>query len=149
MQHSITFLLGTTVQSVSPAQHPLTMTPPPAGFMVGSTHTETIRSPSQRLTNPQRLALKIFKISTVQRRRRESGPIWCRCCKDTTTEEEQQQDSRELLGARNNNEWTLDQWKSRLRSNESKFEIFGGRMVSVDPTMKHAEGGVMVCVWWG
>jgi hypothetical protein len=57
-------------------------------------------------------------------------------------------------------QWTLDQWKSVLWSDESKFEILGSnysifvilrvgeRMISVCvvPTMKHGGGGVMV---WG
>ena len=57
-------------------------------------------------------------------------------------------------------EWTLDQWKSVLWSDESKYEIFGStrcafvqrrkgeRMVStcMVPTMKPGGGAVMV---WG
>ena len=55
-------------------------------------------------------------------------------------------------------QWTLDQWKSVLWSDESQFEIFGSNrrvfvrcragewMISicVVPTVKHG-GGVMVC----
>ncbi|CAJ0955790.1 unnamed protein product [Ranitomeya imitator] len=62
-----------------------------------------------------------------------------------------------LVWAKEHKEWTLDQWKSVLWSDESKFEIFGsnhrvfvrrrkgGRMDStcLVPTVKHGGGGVM------
>ncbi|KAF0046089.1 hypothetical protein F2P81_002618 [Scophthalmus maximus] len=67
---------------------------------------------------------------------------------------------KRLVWAKEHKEWTLDQWKSLLWSDESKFEIFGSnhcvfvrrrkgeRMDStcLVPTVKHGGGGVMV---WG
>ena len=67
---------------------------------------------------------------------------------------------KRLVWAKEHKEWTLDQWKSVLWSDESKFEIFGSnhrvfvrrrkgeRMDStcLVPTVKHGGGGVMV---WG
>ena len=65
---------------------------------------------------------------------------------------------KRFVWAKKHKEWRLDQWKSVLWSDESKFEIFGstclvfvqrrkgetdGLMV---PTAKHGGGGVMV---WG
>ena len=81
--------------------------------------------------------------STVQRRLRESGLH-----------------GRIAAWAKKHEQWTLDQWKSVLWSDESKFEIFGSnrrvfvrrrkgeRMDStcLVPTVKHGGGGVMV---WG
>ena len=51
-----------------------------------------------------------------------------------------------------NEQRTLDQWKTVLWSDDSKFEIFGSncrvfvRRRVVVPTVKHGGGGVMV---WG
>lgn len=67
---------------------------------------------------------------------------------------------KRLVWAKEHKEWTLNQWKSVLWSDESKFEIFGAnhrvfvrrrkgeRMDStcLVPTVKHGGGGVMV---WG
>ncbi|XP_073531794.1 mRNA-capping enzyme isoform X3 [Phyllobates terribilis] len=67
---------------------------------------------------------------------------------------------KRLVWAKEHKEWTLDQWKSVLWSDESQFEIFGSnhrvfvrrrkgeRMDStcLVPTVKHGGGGVMV---WG
>uniref|UniRef100_A0A087XEF9 Transposase Tc1-like domain-containing protein n=1 Tax=Poecilia formosa TaxID=48698 RepID=A0A087XEF9_POEFO len=67
---------------------------------------------------------------------------------------------KRLVWAKEHKEWTLDQWKSVLWSDESKFVIFGSnhrvfvrcrkheRMDSTCqvPTVKHGGGGVMV---WG
>ncbi|CAJ0954523.1 unnamed protein product [Ranitomeya imitator] len=64
---------------------------------------------------------------------------------------------KRLVWAKEHKEWTIDQWKSVLWSDESKFEIFGSnhhvfvrhrkgeRMDStcLVPTMKHGGGGVM------
>ncbi|CAJ0945587.1 unnamed protein product [Ranitomeya imitator] len=64
---------------------------------------------------------------------------------------------KRLVWAKEHKEWTLDQWKSVLWSDESKFEIFGSnhcvfvrrrkseRMDStcLVPTMKHGGGGSM------
>ena len=65
-----------------------------------------------------------------------------------------------LAWAKKHEQWTLDQWKSVLWSDESKYEIFGSnrcvlwdtvgeRMISacVIPTVKHGGGGVKVWVW--
>jgi hypothetical protein len=62
--------------------------------------------------------------------------------------------------AKKHEQWTVDQWKSVLWSDEYKLEIFGSKrcvfmrrregeqMISacVVPTVKHGGGGVMV---WG
>ena len=67
---------------------------------------------------------------------------------------------KRLAWAKKHEQWTLDQWKSVLWSDESKYEIFGynrrvfvrcregERMISacVVPTVTHGGGGVMV---WG
>ena len=67
---------------------------------------------------------------------------------------------KRLVWAKKHKEWTSDQWKSVLLSDESKFEIFGStchvfvrrrkgeRIVStcVVPTVTHGGGSVMV---WG
>ena len=68
---------------------------------------------------------------------------------------------KRLAWAKKHEQWTLDQWKSVLWSDESKFEIFGSnrhvfvlrrvveRMISpcVVPTVKHGGGGVGVLCW--
>ena len=68
---------------------------------------------------------------------------------------------KRLAWAKKHEQWTLDQWKSVLRFDESKFEIFcsnrrifvkrrvGERMISacVVPTVKHGGSGVMVVCW--
>ena len=65
---------------------------------------------------------------------------------------------KRLAWAKKHEQWTLDQWKSVLWSDESKFEIFGSnrcifvrrrvgeRMISacVVPTVKHGGRGVIV-----
>ncbi|CAJ0922022.1 unnamed protein product [Ranitomeya imitator] len=68
---------------------------------------------------------------------------------------------KRLVWAKKHKEWTLDQWKSVLWSDESKFEIFGSnhrvfvrrrkgeRMDStcLVPTVEHGGGGVGVLCW--
>ena len=44
--------------TLSPAKHPHTITPPPLCFMVGTTHTEIIHSPTPCLTKTQQLEPK-------------------------------------------------------------------------------------------
>ena len=90
--------------------------------------------------------------STVQRRLRESdlhGQIVAKKpqLKDINNK-------KRLAWAKKHKQWTSDQWKSVLWSDEAKFEIFGSKhcvcewMISscVVPTVKHGGGGVMV---WG
>ena len=96
--------------------------------------------------------------STVQRRLHESGLYGQIAAKKTLLRKSNKQ--KRFVWAKKHKEWTLDQWKSVLWSDESKFEIFGStrrvfvqrrkgeRMVStcMVPTVKHGGGGVMV---WG
>ena len=49
-------------QTVSPAKHLHTITPPPPCFMVGTTDVEIIRSPTPRLTKTRRLEPKISNL---------------------------------------------------------------------------------------
>ncbi|CDQ69908.1 unnamed protein product [Oncorhynchus mykiss] len=122
---------------------------------------------NQQLTAPQS-AVQInasqsssnrhISTSTVQRRLHESvlhGQIAAKkpLLKDTNNNER-------LAWAKKHEQWTLDQWKLVLGSDESKFEIFGSNrrvfvrrrvgewMISacVFPPVKHGGGGVMV--WW-
>ena len=96
--------------------------------------------------------------STVQRRLHQSGLYG----QTTATKPllRKSNKKKRFVWAKKHKEWTLDQWKSVLWSDESKFEIFGStccvfvwrrkgeRMVStcMVPTVKHRGGGVMV---WG
>ena len=95
--------------------------------------------------------------STAQRTLRESGLYG-----QIAAEKPQPRKSNKrktFVWAKKHKEWTLDQWKSVLWSDESKDKIFsstrrvfvrcrkGERMVStcIVPTVKHRRGGVMVC----
>ena len=53
---------------------------------------------------------------------------------------------KRLAQSKKHKQWTLDRLKSVLWSDESKFDIFGERMISacVVLTMKHGGGGLMV-----
>ena len=102
--------------------------------------------------NAQNSSKRHISTSSVQRRPHESGlhdriagkkPL----LKDTNK-------MKRLAWAKKQKQWTLDQLKSVLWSDESKCEIFvrrrvGERMISacVVPTVKHVGGGVMVHCW--
>ena len=62
-------------------------------------------------------------ISTVQRRLRESG-LYCQIAAKKTLLRKSNKQKR-FVWAKKHKEWTLDQWKSVLWSDESKYEIFG------------------------
>ena len=93
--------------------------------------------------------------STVQRRLCESGLCGQIAAKKTLLRKSNKQ--KRFVWAKKHKEWTLDQWKSVLWSDESKFEIFGStrrvfvrhrkveRMVStcMVPPVRHGGGGVM------
>ena len=95
--------------------------------------------------------------STVQRRLCESGLHGWIAAKKPLLKDT---NNKRHTWAKKHEQWTLDQSKSVLWSDESKFEIFGSnrrvfvrhrvgeRMISacVVPTMKHGGGGVMM---WG
>ena len=55
-------------QTVSPAKHTHTITPPPPCFTVGTTHAEIIRSPTLRLTKTQQLEPKIWNLDSSDQR---------------------------------------------------------------------------------
>ena len=94
--------------------------------------------------------------STVQRRLHESG-LHDRIAAKKTLLKDIIKNNR-LAWAKKHKQWTLNQWKSVLWSDQSKFEIFvfnrhvfvrrrvDERMIStcVVPTVKHGGGGVMV-----
>ena len=96
--------------------------------------------------------------TTVKRRLRESGLHGQIAARKLLLRRDNKQ--KRFVWAKKHKEWTLDQWKSVLWSDESKFEIFGSnrrvfvrrrkgeRMDStcLVPTVKHGGGGVMV---WG
>ena len=96
--------------------------------------------------------------TTVKRRLRESGLHGQVAARKPLLRRGNKQ--KRFVWAKKHKEWTLDQWKSVLWSDESKFEIFGSnhcvfvrcrkgeRMDStcLVPTVKHGGGGVMV---WG
>ncbi|MDF4290226.1 transposase, partial [Vibrio parahaemolyticus] len=96
--------------------------------------------------------------TTVKRRLRESGLHGQIAARKPLLRRGKKQ--KRFVWAKKHKEWTLDQWKSVLWSDESKFEIFGSnrrvfvrrrkgeRMDStcLVPTVKHGGGGVMV---WG
>ena len=96
--------------------------------------------------------------TTVKRRLRESGLHGQIAARKPLLRRGNKQ--KRFVWAKKHKEWTLDQWKSVLWSDESKFEIFGSnrrvfvrrrkgeRMDStcLVPTVKHGGGGVMV---WG
>uniref|UniRef100_A0AAZ3PM41 Paired domain-containing protein n=1 Tax=Oncorhynchus tshawytscha TaxID=74940 RepID=A0AAZ3PM41_ONCTS len=123
---------------------------------------------NQQLTAPQ-IAAQInasqsssnrhISTSTVQRRLRESG-LHGRIAAKKPLPLKDTNNKKRLAWAKKHEQWTLDQWKSVIWSDESKLEIFGSnrcvfvrrrvgeRMISacVVPTVKHGGGGVMV---WG
>ena len=55
-------------QTVSPAKHPHTITPPPPCFTVGTTHVEIIRSPTLHLTKTKWLEPKISNLDSSDKR---------------------------------------------------------------------------------
>lgn len=83
-------------------------------------------------------------------------PSWQNSCKETTAQDRQ----KRLVWAKELKEQTLNQWKSVLWSEDSKFKTFGsihrvfvrrrkGKQMDTSclvPTVKHGGGGVMV---WG
>ena len=93
--------------------------------------------------------------STVQRRLCESGLHGQIAAKKPLLKDTNKK--KRLVWAKKHEQWTLDQWKSVLWSDVSKFAIFGSnhrvfvrcrvgeRMIStcVVPTVKHGGGGVM------
>lgn len=97
-------------------------------------------------------------ISTIKRRLGESGLKGCVAARKPLLR--QQNKIKRLAWAKNHKNWTEDQWKQVLFSDESKFEIFGSnrrqyvrrkvgeRMISacIQPTVKHGGGSIMV---WG
>ena len=94
--------------------------------------------------------------STVQRRLRESGLHGWIAAKKPLLKDTNKKKS--LAWSKKHKQWTLDQWKSVLWSDEFKCKIsgftcrvfvrrrVGERMISacVVPTMKHGGGGVIV-----
>jgi hypothetical protein len=67
-------------QTVSPAMHADTITPPPPCFTVGNTHVEIIRSPTLCLTKTRRLDPKISNLdSSDQRTDFHWSNIHCLC----------------------------------------------------------------------
>ena len=104
-----------------------------------------------------RVQVTDISTSTVQRRLCESGLHGRIAAKKPQLKDT---NKKRLAWAKKHEQWTLDQWKSVLWSDEPKFEIFGSnrhvfvrrrvgeRTIStcVVPTVKHGGGGVMV---WG
>ena len=98
--------------------------------------------------------------SIVQRRLRESGDHGQNHGTKSLLNDINKK--KRLAWAKKHKQWTLDQWKSVLWSDESEFDIFGfnhrvfvicrvgEQMISayVVPTKKLGEGGVMVVCWW-
>ena len=105
-----------------------------------------------------RVQVTDISTSTVQRRLRGSGLHGQIAAKKTLLKDTNKK--KRLAWTKKHKQWTLDQWKSVLWSDDSKFEIFGSnprvfvrcrvgeRMISpcLVPTVKHGGGGVMV---WG
>jgi hypothetical protein len=56
------------LQTLSPAKHQHTITPPPPCFMVGATNAEIIRSPTLLLTKTWRLEPKIWNLNSSDQR---------------------------------------------------------------------------------
>ena len=96
--------------------------------------------------------------SAVQRRLGESGLHGQTSAKKPLLKDTN--NKKRLAWDKKHEQWTLDQWKYVLWSDESKFEIFGsnlcvfvGRRVGerisacVVPTLKHGGEGVMVLCW--
>lgn len=99
-----------------------------------------------------------ISVSTVQRRLREAG-LFGRVAAKKPLLRPQNKEKR-LEFAMQHEDWTIDQWKSVLWSDESKFEIFGShrrqyvrrktnekyKSKCISPTVKHGGGSVLV---WG
>lgn len=97
-------------------------------------------------------------VTTVQRRLRDYGLKGCVAAKKPLLRK--QNKIKRLQWAKKHKDWSIAQWCQVLFSDESKFEIFGGkrrqyvrrqvgeRMLNqcVMPTVKHGGGSVMV---WG
>ena len=101
---------------------------------------------------------KNISVSTVQRRLRSAG-LYGRIAVRKPLLRAINKKKR-LVWAKQHKDWTLDQWKNVLWSDESKFEIFGNKRRTfvrrntnekfidscLEPTIKHGGGSVMV---WG
>jgi len=97
-------------------------------------------------------------VTTVQRRLRDYGLKGCIAAKKPLLRK--QNKVKRLQWAKEHKDWSINQWYKVLFSDESKFEIFGGkrrqyvrrqigeRMMNqcVIPTVKHGGGSVTV---WG
>lgn len=97
-------------------------------------------------------------VSTVQRRLRNYGLKGCVAAKKPLLRK--QNKVKRLAWAKKHKDWTIEQWYKVLFTDESKFEIFGGRrrqyvrrlvgerMIAqnIIPTVKHGGGSVLA---WG
>lgn len=97
-------------------------------------------------------------VSTVQRRLRDYGLKGCVAAKKPLLRSRNK--VKRLNWAKLHKDWTIEQWQKVLFTDESKFEIFGGkrrkyvrrlvgeRMIeqAIVPTVKHGGGSVIV---WG
>lgn len=124
-----------------------------------------IKSKRNRFTTAPQIASEInsslvqpISITTVRQRLRENGLFGRVAVKKPLLRPVNKR--KRLAFARKYKDWTLDQWKSVLWTDESKFELFGTnrrRFVRrktnekynpscIAPTVKHGGGSVMV---WG
>lgn len=99
---------------------------------------------------------KLVSVTTVQRRLRDHGLKGCIAARKPLLHK--QNKVKRLQWAKKHKNWSINQWKKVLFTDESKFEIFGGkrrqyvrRQVGermkeqcVVPTVKHGGGSVMV-----
>lgn len=99
-----------------------------------------------------------ISVNTVKRRLRDKGYLGRVSVKKPLLRS--QNKVKRLLFAQKHKDWTLEQWKSVLWTDESKFEIFGTKRRQyvrretgerfdprcITPTFKHGGGSVMV---WG
>ena len=111
----------------------------------------------------QRSSNRHISTSTVQKRLHESGLHGRIAAKKPLLEDTN--NKKRLAWAKKHEQWTLDQWKSVLWSDEPKLENFGSnrcdfvrcrvgeRMITtcVVPTVKNGGRGVILCgvlCWW-
>lgn len=127
-------------------------------------HLVLISKRNRRLTAPEitaeynRERRNPISVSTVKRRLQEANLHGRIAAKKPLLRRGNRQ--KRLLWARNHRNWTIDDWKNVLWSDESKFETFGQRRRvfvrrapnekmmpdCVIPTVKHGGGSVLV---WG
>lgn len=127
-------------------------------YIVKLCRRDRFKPPSEIRAEINESLAQTISVETVKRRLRRKGFFGRIAVKKPLLKREHRQ--KRLAFARKHQNWTLEQWKSVLWSDESKFELFGSKRQQhvrrmkgerfkkqcIVSTVKHGGGSVMV---WG